>query len=240
MKIKIVENYDEMSWTAAEEIAQVLQQNPQAVLGLATGSTPLGVYRLLAQFCRQNKLSFRQVRTVNLDEYVGLGRNDEQSYVSFMYQNLFDKIDLPAQNAHLPNGLAENLQNECERYRILLQHNRQDVQILGLGRNGHIGFNEPDSPFSGTTHLVNLAESTIKDNSRFFNNPSQMPTQAITMGISEIMRAKKILLLASGKNKAEAVFRMAKGPVSESCPASALQRHENCTVIIDKAAASLL
>lgn len=240
MKIKIVENYDEMSLTAAKEIAQVVEQNPQSVLGLATGSTPLGVYELLAQFCRQDKLSFQHVRTVNLDEYVGLGRNDEQSYVSFMYQNLFDKIDLPTQNAHLPNGLAENLQSECDRYHLLLQHNTQDVQILGLGSNGHIGFNEPNTPFSSTTHLVNLAESTIKDNSRFFDDLSQVPTQAITMGISEIMRAKKILLLASGKNKAEAVFKMAKGPVCESCPASVLQQHPNCTVIVDKAAASLL
>lgn len=240
MKLIVAENYREMSQIAAEMIAEVVKENPKAVLGLATGSTPLGVYELLSRFCEQKKLSFKQVRTVNLDEYVGLGRDDPQSYVSFMHQNLFDKIDLPVENTNLPNGKAQNLKSECARYGELLKKLPQDVQILGLGSNGHIGFNEPDSPFGGTTHLVNLAATTVKDNSRFFEDISQVPTQAVTMGIAEIMHAKKILLLASGANKAEAVHKMIRGKVCESCPASVLQLHPDCTVILDKAAASLL
>lgn len=240
MKIKIVDSYDDMSKEAAQEIVSILRAKPDSVLGLATGSTPLGVYELLSQFCSQRKLSFRHAHTINLDEYVGLGRDDAQSYVCFMYRNLFDKIDLPAQNAYLPNGLAEDLSDECRRYSSLLQRYARDIQILGLGSNGHIGFNEPDTSFSSTTHLVDLAQTTIKDNSRFFEDVSQVPTKAITMGISEIMRAKRILLLASGANKADALFRTVRGPVSESCPASVLQLHDDCIVISDKAAASLL
>lgn len=240
MKIVVTENYEEMSCVAAEQIAKVVAEKQNSVLGLATGSTPLGVYDILAQFCREKKLSFKSVRTVNLDEYVGLGREDEQSYISFMFRNLFDKIDLPAENANIPNGLAKNMQQECDRYHKLLQNCRQDIQILGLGSNGHIGFNEPDTPFSSVTHVVQLAQSTLKDNSRFFDKPSAVPTQAITMGISEIMSASKILLLASGENKQQAVYRMICGEVSESCPASVLQSHPDCTVILDKAAAGLL
>lgn len=240
MKVQIVDNYQEMSKTVADIIAEIVIKNESPVLGLATGSTPLGVYDLLAQFCKDKKLSFKHVRTVNLDEYVGLGRQDEQSYVYFMHDNLFDKIDLPQENSFIPNGLAENLLQECQRYHSLLLSCPQDVQILGLGSNGHIGFNEPNTPFDSTTHLVNLASSTIKDNSRFFEDLSQVPTQAITMGISEIMRAKKIVLLASGSNKADAVFKMVRGEVSESCPASVLQLHPDCTVVVDKLAAAKL
>ena len=240
MKVIVVENYQEMSETVAEIIADVVKSSQNPVLGLATGSTPLGVYDLLAQFCRQKRLSFKHVRTVNLDEYVGLGKDDEQSYVHFMHSNLFDKIDLPCGSSFIPNGLAENLLQECQRYHGLLQSNPQDVQILGLGSNGHIGFNEPNTPFDSTTHLVNLTSSTIKDNSRFFEDLSQVPTQAITMGISEIMNAKKIVLLASGSNKADAVYKMVRGEVSESCPASVLQLHPDCTVVVDKLAAAKL
>lgn len=240
MKITITENYDEMSKVVAEMVAAVVRSNPRAVLGLATGSTPIGVYKLLADFFRKKELSFKNVRTVNLDEYVGLGRQDEQSYISFMHNNLFDKVDLPDENADIPNGLADDLSAECRRYSGVISRCAQDLQILGLGSNGHIGFNEPNTPFDSVTHIVNLSEGTIRDNSRFFEELSQVPKQAITMGISEIMRAKKIVILASGRNKAEAVKRMVEGSVTEQCPASVLQTHPDCTVVVDKLAASLL
>ncbi len=240
MKIIVAKDYNEMSRIVADIVADVVQSVEYPVLGLATGSTPIGVYRLLADFCAKKKLSFKKVRTVNLDEYVGLGKSDEQSYIHFMHNNLFDKVDLLTENTYIPNGLAEDIYSECERYRALLENYPQDLQILGLGSNGHIGFNEPFTSFESTTHLVNLADSTIRDNSRFFDDPSQVPTQAITMGISEIMRAKKIVLLASGSNKAEAVYQAVRGEVSEKCPASVLQTHNDCILVADELAASKL
>lgn len=240
MKIIVTKDYNEMSRKVAEMVAEVLVSVENPVLGLATGSTPVGAYKILADFCARKRLSFKNVRTVNLDEYVGLGRRDAQSYVSFMFDNLFDKVDLQPSNAHIPNGLATDVEGECLRYRKLLESNRQDLQILGLGSNGHIGFNEPNTPFDSTTHVVNLAQSTIEDNSRFFKDVSQVPAKAITMGIAEIMRAKKILLLASGSAKAQAVRAAVCGEVSKTCPASVLQLHPDCTVILDELAASML
>lgn len=239
MKTIIVQNYEEMSRRLAEMVADVVTCSAHPVLGLATGSTPLGAYKLLADYFAQKRLSFRHVSTVNLDEYVGLGAEDEQSYVSFMQRHLFNLVDVQPQNTHIPNGLAENLEEECLRYRELLQHNVQDLQILGLGSNGHIGFNEPFTPFDQLTHLVELSESTIFDNARFFDDVREVPTKAITMGIAEIMRAKKIVVVASGINKAQAVFNML-GTVSERCPASVLQTHPDCTLIVDKLAATLI
>lgn len=240
MKIIVVEDYQEMSKRAADILAEVINSKQNPVLGLATGSTPLGAYNILAQFCKQQKLTFKNVSTVNLDEYVGLGRQDEQSYVAFMFRNLFDKVDMPAQNSFIPNGLAQNLEAECSRYSNILKNCSRDIQLLGLGSNGHIGFNEPNTSFESVTHVVQLAHSTISDNARFFQDASQVPTKAITMGIAEIMQAKKILLLASGSNKADAVYQMVRGEVSEKCPASVLQLHPDCTVVVDKAAAARL
>ena len=240
MKTVIVQDYDAMSRLLAEMVEEVVNGSERPVLGLATGSTPVGAYKLLAEFFAQKKLSFKNVRTVNLDEYVGLGSRDTQSYVSFMHRNLFDLVDLPRENTHIPDGMAADILQECLRYSEVLQHNVQDLQILGLGTNGHIGFNEPNTSFDETTHLVELSASTIAANARFFDEPSQVPTQAITMGIAEIMRAKKIVVVASGSNKAQAVFDMVRGEVSERCPASILQTHPDCTLIVDKLAAKLI
>lgn len=240
MKVIIVENYDEMSKIAAEIITDVVQANPRATLGLATGSTPIGCYKLLADYCNSKRVSFAGVKAVNLDEYVGLSASHNQSYAYFMRRNLFDNIDIDLSNTRIPNGEAEDVQLECRRYSDLLESVPRDVQVLGLGSNGHIGFNEPNTPFDSLTHLVDLTDNTIADNSRLFNDPNEVPRKAITMGIAEIMQARKIILLASGANKAQAVFSMVKGEVTNKCPASILQRHPDCTVVIDKEAGKLL
>ena len=240
MKIIVTDNYDEMSKVAAELIAEVVERKPTATLGLATGSTPIGCYKLLADFCRQKRLSFASVKTVNLDEYVGLSSSHNQSYAYFMRRNLFDSIDIELSNTRIPNGDAADVAAECAHYSALLKNNVRDVQLLGLGSNGHIGFNEPDTPFDSVTHLVDLTENTVTDNSRLFKNLEEVPRQAITMGIAEIMQAGKIVLLASGQNKARAVYDMCRGPVNAACPASILQRHPDCVAVLDKAAASLL
>lgn len=239
MKIIVVDDYEQLSKQASQIIAQTVQQKPNATLGLATGSTPLGCYRLLAQRCADG-LSFAKVSAVNLDEYAGIGGNHVQSYAYFMRSNLFDKLDINLANTNIPNGLASNLDAECQRYAQLLATLPRDLQLLGLGSNGHIGFNEPGTPFESATHVVNLAQSTIKDNSRLFDDISQVPTQALTMGIAEIMQAKTVLMLASGANKAQAVKAMVEGEITPNCPASVLQRHPNCIVIVDKDAATLL
>lgn len=240
MNVMIVKDYDEVSFEGADIVEYVVKNKPEAVLGLATGSSPIGMYAELAKRVKERRITFKDVKTVNLDEYVGLGAADDQSYVWFMNHNLFDNIDIDKRNTHLPNGKAENLQKECARYSELLKSFPQDLQVLGLGSNGHVGFNEPGTPFDSKTHIVNLTANTIKDNSRLFASIEEVPKRAITMGISEIIAAKKILVLVSGENKAKALRAMAKGEISEDCPASILQRHPDVTVIADKAAASLL
>ncbi|PWM74857.1 MAG: glucosamine-6-phosphate deaminase [Bacillota bacterium] len=240
MKVIVTENYEEMSKKAAEVIADVVKADENAVLGLATGTTPIGLYKELIAKCEKKELSFKNVKTVNLDEYVGLAKTHVQSYDYFMKDNLFNHIDIDIANTNLPSGVAENLDEECARYTALLNKMQQSVQLLGLGSNGHIGFNEPKTPFDSTTHIVSLTESTIKDNSRLFDNIDEVPTKAITMGIANIMNAKKVLVVASGDNKAKAVYSMVKGPVTEDCPASVLQNHADVVVIVDKKAAALL
>ena len=240
MEIIVTENYDEMSKVGAELLSEVVKNKPNAVLGLATGTTPLGTYARLADACHKGELSFKGVKTVNLDEYVGLGEESDQSYVWFMNHNLFDKSDIDKNNTHLPNGKATDFDKECERYTNLVKELRQDVQLLGLGSNGHIAFNEPGTPFDSHTHIVNLTENTIKDNSRLFDDISQVPTRAISMGIADIMQAKKIVILASGSNKALAVYKTVEKKIDESCPASILQKHPNAVLVVDKAAAQLL
>lgn len=240
MKIIVVENYEEMSERGAEIMAEVIKSNPRATLGLATGSTPIGLYKRLIEKNKNGEISFKEVKTVNLDEYVGINGENNQSYRYFMNNQLFDHIDIDKNNTHVPSGVAEETEKECERYTQIIRDNPQDIQLLGLGSDGHIGFNEPGSHFDGHTHIAELEESTIKDNARLFDKIDDVPRSAITMGIADVMQAKSILLLANGANKAEAVKAMIQGEVTEACPASILQRHRNVTVIIDKEAAKLL
>ena len=240
MKVIIVENYEEMSAKAAEILTGIVKNNPKAVLGLATGSSPIGTYQNMAKDHKENGTSYKDVVTVNLDEYVGLTADHNQSYAYFMYENLFKNIDVPLSSTNLPSGSASDLQAECDRYNALLEQYQQDVQVLGLGSNGHIGFNEPGTPFDSVTHLVDLTENTIKDNSRLFDSIDEVPRQALSMGIKNIMNAKSILVVVSGKNKAAAVYGMVKGEITPNLPASVLQLHPFVTVICDKDAASML
>lgn len=240
MKIIIAKDYEELSEKAFEVIKDVVKSNPYAVLGLATGTTPLGLYKNLISDHKRNGTSYKHIRTVNLDEYKGLSATHEQSYAYFMRKNLFEHLDIDLENAYIENGIAEDERAECKRYDKLLKELPRNIQLLGLGENGHIAFNEPNTPFESTTHVVNLTESTIKANSRLFNDISEVPKQAYTMGLKSIMSAKKILILASGDNKAEAVYKLVNGDVTETVPASILQRHPDCTLIVDREAGKLL
>ena len=240
MKVIVTENYEEMSRKAFEVMAEVVKNNPRAVLGLATGSTPLGLYRNMIEDHEKNGTSYREIKTVNLDEYAGLDYSSDQSYVYFMQHNLFDHIDIDLKNTNIENGKAADREAECARYNALLEVLPRDIQVLGIGSNGHIAFNEPGTPFGSVTHIVDLAESTIRDNSRMFASIDEVPRQAFTMGLKNIMNAKKILILANGENKAKAVYGLVRGEVTEKVPASVLQLHPDCTLVCDKAAASLL
>ncbi|MDE5897439.1 MAG: glucosamine-6-phosphate deaminase, partial [Clostridia bacterium] len=206
MKIIVTKDYEEMSAKAFEIMLDTVKKNPNAVLGLATGSTPIGLYKNMARDHRENGTSYRGIRTVNLDEYAGLGGDHPQSYACFMRTNLFDALDIDLANTNIENGLAGNAEQECARYNAVLDSLQQDIQILGIGSNGHIAFNEPGTPFGSVTHVVQLAESTIKDNSRLFDSIDEVPRSAFTMGLKNIMQAKKIVILANGANKANAVY----------------------------------
>lgn len=240
MNVVITKDYNDLSECAARVILSIVKNNPYAVLGLATGTTPLGLYKLLVQDHKENGTSYQHIRTVNLDEYKGLPATHEQSYAYFMRKNLFEYLDIEIENTYIENGTATDEEAECKRYNKLLESMRRDIQLLGLGSNGHIAFNEPNTPFDSVTHVVNLAESTIKDNSRLFKSIDEVPKQAYTMGLKSIMQAKKILILASGANKAEAVYKTVKGEKTEEVPASILQAHPDCTIIADREAAKLL
>ena len=240
MKVIIAKDYEEMSAKAFEIMAGVVKSNPEAVLGLATGSTPIGLYKNMIADHKENGTSYKSIKTVNLDEYEGLDYSSDQSYVYFMRDNLFDHIDIDLANTNIENGKAPDAEKECDRYNALLETLQQDIQILGIGSNGHIAFNEPGTPFGSVTHVVQLAESTIKDNSRMFASIDEVPKRAFTMGLKNIMNAKKIVILANGANKAKAVYGLVKGEVTEQVPASILQLHPDCTVICDEAAAALI
>ncbi len=240
MKVIITKNYDEMSAEAYKIMKEVVTSNPSAILGLATGSTPIGLYKNMIEDCKNGAVSYKNIKTVNLDEYAGLDYSSDQSYVYFMRHNLFDHIDIDLKNTNIENGKAENAEEECARYNALLETMQQDIQILGIGSNGHIAFNEPGTPFGSVTHVVALAESTIKDNSRMFASIDEVPTKAFTMGLKNIMNAKKIVILANGANKAKAVYGLVKGEVTQTVPASVLQLHPDCTLICDEAAAELI
>ena len=240
MKVIVTKNYDEMSEKAFKIVKEVVVNNKNAVLGLATGSTPLGLYAEMIKDHKENGTSYKDVKTLNLDEYAGLGITSDQSYVYFMRENLFKHIDIDLNNTHIENGKAVNRELECKNYNELIEELPRDLQILGIGSNGHIAFNEPGTAFDSETHIVDLTESTIKDNSRLFERIEDVPRQAFTMGLKNIMHAKKIVVLASGANKAKAVYGMLKGPVTEALPASVLQLHPDCTLIVDEAAYSLM
>lgn len=239
-KIIITKNYEELSAKAAEVMLGVVKQNPKAVLGLATGTTPLGLYAKMIADYKENGTDYSQIRTVNLDEYKGLPKTHEQSYAYFMKKNLFDGLGIRSEQTNIEDGTAKEADEECARYDTLLEELPRDIQLLGLGSNGHIAFNEPGTPFGSGTHVVTLAESTVRDNARLFEDISEVPRKAFTMGIKQIMQAKKVLILASGSNKADAVYKMVKGEVTEQVPASVLQQHPDCTLIADGAAAQKL
>jgi glucosamine-6-phosphate deaminase len=244
LKLIVAENYQEMSQLAASMVAEQIKKKPDSILGLATGSTPLGMYQELIRMNREGEITFRDVCTFNLDEYIGIPKDHDQSYHTFMQKNFFSQIDINKENTHLPFIGKEQFGNEnevCREYDALIEEKGGiDLQILGIGPNGHIGFNEPASALEAGTHIVELAQETREANSRFFNSIEEVPTHAITMGVGSILKSKAILLLASGKNKAEVVARMFSGEVDTQLPASLLQVHPNVTVIVDREAASLL
>lgn len=237
MEIKITKDYQEMSELAAKEVAKVLAEVKQPVLGLATGSTPVGLYEELSKM----ELDFSKTVSVNLDEYIGLDGNHPQSYRYFMNEKLFNHINIDKKNTYVPDGSLPDAQQAARDYEELLSKlGRIDLQILGIGNNGHIGFNEPDRALSLPTHVVKLEESTIEANARFFDSIDEVPKEAITMGVGSIFKAKKIIVLASGKAKASIIKSLVDEYVSTELPASLLKFHPNVLLIIDQAAASLL
>lgn len=239
MQIYRAKDYEDMSKKAANIIASQVILKPDCVLGLATGSTPIGAYKNLVEKYEQGDLDFSQVTTVNLDEYKGLPRENDQSYYYFMHDNLFDHVNVKPENTHLPDGTKEDSDEECARYEELIRTlGGQDLQLLGLGHNGHIGFNEPDAIFEKATHCVDLQESTIEANKRFFASADDVPKQAYTMGIGTIMQAKKILVVVSGEDKADTVAKAFFGPVTPEVPASILQFHKDVILVADEAALS--
>ena len=237
MKIIRAKDYDQMSRKAANIISAQVIMKPDCVLGLATGSSPLGIYRQLIDWYNKGDVDISECYSVNLDEYVGLDITSDQSYVYFMHHNFFDSINIRADHTFIPNGKNTDIAAECERYdKQIASLGGIDLQLLGIGRNGHIGFNEPDRVFTKGTHCVSLAESTIEANKRFFDSIDDVPRQALTMGICDIIQAKKVVLVASGEDKADAVQKAFFGPVTPEVPASILQLHPNFTLVADEEA----
>lgn len=234
-------DYKEMSRKAANVIAAQITLKPDSVLGLATGSSPIGTYEELVERCKNGDVDFDRVRSVNLDEYVGLPATNDQSYAYFMHQHLFDLVNIHPENTNLPDGTQLDAEKECARYNAVIRSmGGVDLQLLGLGRNGHIGFNEPGDAFEKETHCVDLTQSTIDANKRFFAREEDVPRQAYTMGIQTIMNAKCILMVVSGEDKADAVKAMLSGPITPQVPASILQLHANVILVADEAALSKL
>ena len=240
MKVIVVKDYEEMSQKCAEIFIKQLQAKPDSVLGLATGGSPVGTYELLVKAYKEGVIDFKQVKTYNLDEYCNISILHPQSYYYFMHDNLFNHVDIVEDNVHLPSTKGEKLDEQCEAYNKMLHEVTIDIQLLGIGSNGHIAFNEPGTPFELETHIVKLTDKTRQDNKRFFNSIDEVPTHAMTMGIKNIMQAKSIVMLISGANKADAVKKLLTGPVTESFPSSALNNHPDVTVIIDEAAYALM
>lgn len=241
MNILVFENEEQISKASGALIGAQVINNPKCVLGLATGSTALTPYKTLIRMYERKAVSFKDVTTFNLDEYCKLDPKDKNSYRSFMNDNLFSHIDINTDNTHFLDGNAEDIEAECDNYEKMIENaGGIDIQLLGIGSNGHIAFNEPADDFPAKSHIVALKESTIKDNARFFNSIDEVPTHALTMGIGSIMKAKKIIIIAIGENKAQAVHDMVKGKITPQCPASVLNLHNDVTVMVDEAAAKLL
>lgn len=241
MKVIIAENYEDVSRISAEIIAELVNSKPDCILGLATGSTPIGTYQKLIEYNKKKEVDFSKVTTFNLDEYLGLNGNHPQSYRYFMDNNLFNHININKARTFVPNGVAADIQRECEEYDMHIKEaGGIDLQVLGIGNNGHIGFNEPSDSLNIGTHVTELTPNTIEVNSRFFNNIDEVPTKAITMGLGSIMKSKHILLLASGSAKADIIAKLIDGKIDTLIPASLLQVHQNVTVVVDKAAGALL
>jgi glucosamine-6-phosphate deaminase len=241
MEFKIFDSYEEVSKYSADLVASVLKEKKDAVLGLATGSSPEGLYKELIKLNKDGEIDFSEVKSVNLDEYVGLDGDHHQSYRYFMDVNLFNHVNIDKKNTYVPNGTVEDLEKGAKEYDELVESmGAIDVQILGIGPNGHIGFNEPGEELLLSTHVADLTEETIEANARFFASKDEVPTKAVTMGVGPIMKSKKIILIASGKNKAWAVQQMVSDVVTTKIPATLLKLHPDVTVVLDKDAASLL
>jgi len=241
MKIIVTKTYEELSRKAGNLFASQLILKPNSVIGLATGSSPVGMYQELIRIYNEGDIDFNEVVSFNLDEYIGLTPDNEQSYHYFMEKNLFSSINIRPENIHIPSGIAVDMEVAAKSYDKLIEDaGGIDIQILGIGNNGHIGFNEPDVKFEARTHIVELEQDTIEANARFFNSIEEVPTKAISMGIKNIMQSRKIVLIATGEGKAKAVQGMIEGPITPELPASVLQLHPDVTIILDEAAASLL
>lgn len=241
MNIFVVETYDAMSKRAANMVAGQMNIKEGSVLGLATGSTPEGMYKELVQQYKEDRIDFSGVTTFNLDEYIGLEADNDQSYAYYMNENLFKHVNVDMENVHIPDGVTDDVEAMCREYDHMIEKSgNMDIQILGIGGNGHIGFNEPDEKLEAGTHLVKLVEETIEANSRFFNSIDDVPKEAVSMGIRNIMHAKKVVLMANGAHKAQAVYDMIFGPVTTNLPASVLQIHNDATIILEKEAATLM
>ncbi|HBG17394.1 MAG TPA: glucosamine-6-phosphate deaminase [Firmicutes bacterium] len=241
MRIIVEKNYDTMSKKAALIVASQVILKPNCILGLATGSTPLGMYRELIAMFKKGEIDFSKIKTFNLDEYYQLPPDKAQSYHFFMAENLFNHINVKPENIHIPEGMAIDIQKECKEYESAIeQAGGIDLQVLGIGENGHIGFNEPGDSLRAQTQLVGLAEDTIKANSRFFDSRDEVPRQAVTMGLGTILKARRILLLANGPKKAQAIKETVSGYITTKFPSSFLQIHPDVTLILDQEAASLI
>lgn len=241
MRIIVCENYELLSKKAAQIVGSQMILEPKSILGLATGSTPVGMYKNLIKMYEEGLIDFSKIKTFNLDEYYKLPIDNNQSYHYFMDESLFNHININRENIHIPNGMSDDIDTECVLYDQMIDDNGGiDIQVLGIGNNAHIGFNEPTINFNKGTHVVTLDESTRKANARFFNSLDEVPTKAITMGTGSIFKSKKIMLLASGKNKAEAIYNTVHGKVTPEVPSSILQFHKDVILILDKEAASLL
>ncbi|KIY22761.1 MULTISPECIES: glucosamine-6-phosphate deaminase [Mesobacillus] len=236
MKMITAKDYSNMSEKAAAYLLDKIKQAPDLTLGLATGGTPIETYKCLVQDHKKNNTTYQHITTFNLDEYIGVKAEDPNSYYHYMKEHLFDHVDIPKQQINIPNGMASDLEQECKEYeQKIADRGGIDLQLLGLGSNGHIGFNEPGTAFDSTTHVIELTQATREANARFFDKMEEVPKQAITMGIANIMKSREILLIVSGEKKSKALDRLLNGEIDPSFPASILKKHPNVTIIADEA-----
>lgn len=241
MLVQVVDDYDALSDRAAEIVTEQIRRKPNSTIGFATGGTPKGLYKRLIENHRRRGLDFSKVTTFNLDEYVGLPPEHDQSYHYYMWENLFNHINVNPSRVHIPHGMADDIDEFCRWYEQRIEESGGiDLQILGIGANGHLAFNEPGSSLGSRTRIKTLTEKTVRDNARFFDDPDEVPEYAITMGIGTIMEANKLLLIASGERKAQAIKKTLEGPVTAMCPSTIVQLHRHAHVIIDDEAASAL